>query len=128
MRRPPYGGGWRRLGVHLRFGGHLMTTAVGSKGVRPGVDGGAPRKRRSWSLAERQRIVEAALAPGASVAAAARAHEVNANLVFKWIRRSREGWRDRRCGAGKRALRLSPRRGPAVRRGDRQRGGHPKTA
>jgi transposase len=33
----------------------------------------------------------------------ARAHDVNANLVFKWIRRSREGWRDRR-----RALRRSP--------------------
>jgi transposase len=35
-----------------------------------------------------------ALAPGASVA---RRHGLNANLVFKWIRRSREGWRDRRC-------------------------------
>lgn len=82
---------------------------MGSKGVGLGVDGGAPRKRRSWSLAERRRIVEAALAPGGSVAGVARAHDVNANLVFKWIRRSREGWRDRRCGAGKRALRLSPR-------------------
>ena len=47
--------------------------------------------------------MEAALAPGASVAGVARAHDVNANLVFKWIRRSREGWRDRR-----RALRRSP--------------------
>ena len=53
--------------------------------------------------------MEAALARGASVAAVARAHDVNANLVFKWIRRSREGGRDRRCGAGKGALRLSPR-------------------
>jgi transposase len=54
-------------------------------------------------MVERQRIVAAALAPGASVAGVARAHDVNANLVFKWIRRSREGWRDRR-----RASRRSP--------------------
>jgi transposase len=53
-------------------------------------------------VAERQRIVDAALAPGASVASVARANDVNANQVFKWIRRSREGWRDRRCGVGRR--------------------------
>jgi len=51
-------------------------------------------------VAERQRIVDAALTPDASVAGVARANGVNANLVFKWIRRSREGWPDRRCGAG----------------------------
>ena len=77
-----------------------MTTAAGSNGVGLGVEGGARRKRRSWSVAERQRIVDAALTPGASVAGVARANGVNANLVFKWIRRSREGWPDRRCGAG----------------------------
>ena len=70
-----------------------------------GVEAGQRAKRRSWNMAEQQRIVEAALAPGASVAAVARAHDVNANLVFKWIRRSREGWRDLRCGGSKRALR-----------------------
>jgi transposase len=87
-----------------------MTTAKGSRGLESGgVEAGSRTKRRSWSVAERQRIVDAALAPGASVAAVARSHDVNANLVFKWIRRSREGWRDRRCGPGKRALRLSPR-------------------
>src|SRR5271170_8412249 len=48
------------------------------------------------SLDERKRIVEEAVAPGTSVAAVARRHGLNANLVFKWIRRSREGWRDRR--------------------------------
>lgn len=52
--------------------------------------------RRSWSLEERQRIVAEALAPGASVAAVARLHGLNANLIFKWLRRSREGWLDRR--------------------------------
>jgi transposase len=57
---------------------------------------GAGEVRRTRSLDERRRIVEEALAPGVSVAAVARRHGVNANLVFKWIRRSREGWRDRR--------------------------------
>jgi transposase len=52
--------------------------------------------RRTWSLDERQRIVDEALAPDASVAAVARRHGLNANLVFKWIRRAREGWLDRR--------------------------------
>jgi transposase len=91
-----------------------VTTVKGSKALESGgVEAGSRTKRRSWSLAERQRIVDVALAPGASVAAVARSHDVNANLVFKWIRRSREGWRDRRCEAGKRALRLSPRGGEA---------------
>jgi transposase len=57
---------------------------------------GARERRRTRSLDERKRIVEEALAPGVSVAAVARRHGLNANLVFKWIRRSREGWGDRR--------------------------------
>jgi len=57
---------------------------------------GAGGSRRTRSLEERQQIVAEALAPGASVAAVARRHGLNANLVFKWIRRSREGWLDRR--------------------------------
>ena len=85
-----------------------MTTAAGSNGVGLGVEGGARRKRRSWSVAERQRIVDAALTPGASVAGVARANGVNANVVFKWIRRSREAWPDRRCGAGDGAPTLTP--------------------
>ena len=57
---------------------------------------GIGARRRTRSVAERQRIVAEALAPGASVAAVARRHGLNANLVFKWIRRAREGWLDRR--------------------------------
>jgi transposase len=57
---------------------------------------GAGERRRTRSVDERKRIVEEALAPGVSVAAVARRHGLNANLIFKWIRRSREGWRDRR--------------------------------
>ena len=59
--------------------------------------------RRTWSLAERQRIVDEALAPDASVAAVARRHGLNANLVFKWIRPAREGWLDRRRAPAQKA-------------------------
>ncbi len=59
---------------------------------------GARERRRTRSLTERKQIVEEALAPGASVAAVARRHGLNGNLIFKWIRRSREGWLDRRRG------------------------------
>ena len=65
-------------------------------------------KRRNWSIEERQRIVDEALSPGASVAATARQHGVNANLVFKWIRRGQEGWLDRRRGPRSSALLLAP--------------------
>jgi transposase len=42
------------------------------------------KKRQMRSAAEKLRIVEEALAPGASVALVAREHGVNANQVFKW--------------------------------------------
>src|ERR1700751_2931403 len=57
---------------------------------------GVGERRRTRGLDERKRIVEEALAPGVSVAAVARRHGLTANLIFKWVRRSREGWRDRR--------------------------------
>ena len=64
-------------------------------------DEAGERRRTTRSLDERKRIVEEALASGVSVAAVARRHGLNANLIFKWIRRSREGWRERRRGAAK---------------------------
>ena len=42
------------------------------------------KKRQLRSLAEKRRIVEEALVPGASVALIARAHGVNANQLFAW--------------------------------------------
>jgi transposase len=48
-------------------------------------------KRQYRSLEEKQRIVGEALAEGASVARVARAHGVNANLVFNWCRLYRTG-------------------------------------
>jgi transposase len=48
-------------------------------------------KRRRRSVAERRRVVEETLAPGASVARVARAHGVNANQVFHWRRLYQRG-------------------------------------
>jgi transposase len=47
------------------------------------------RKRRS--AAEKRLIVEQTQEPGASVARVARAHGLNANVVFQWRREYREG-------------------------------------
>jgi len=55
----------------------------------PGVLVRQVRKRRS--AAEKRLIVEQALEPGASVARVARAHGLNANVVFSWRRLYREG-------------------------------------
>lgn len=50
------------------------------------------RRVRRWrSVAEKRRIVELTLLPGASVALVARAHGVNANQVFKWRREFERG-------------------------------------
>ena len=58
-----------------------------------------PTKRQFRSLEEKQRIVGEALAEGASVARVARAHGVNANLVFNWCRLYRAGRLRRRSEA-----------------------------
>ena len=58
-----------------------------------------PTKRQYRTLEEKQRIVGEALAEGASVARVARAHGVNANLVFNWCRLYRAGRLRRRSEA-----------------------------
>jgi transposase len=50
-----------------------------------------PPKRQYRKLEEKLRIVEETLAEGASVARIARAHGVNANLVFNWRRLYQKG-------------------------------------
>ena len=57
--------------------------------------------RRSRSKLERRQIVEETLKAGASVARVARAHEVNANQVFKWRKLYREGRLDVEQNCGK---------------------------
>lgn len=47
--------------------------------------------RRFRPQEERRQIVEETLRPGASVSQVARAHDVNANQVFKWRREYRQG-------------------------------------
>src|SRR5215510_10047200 len=49
------------------------------------------RTRRYRSKLERRGIVEETLKPGVSVALVARAHDVNANQVFKWRRQYEQG-------------------------------------
>jgi len=43
-------------------------------------------KRRSWDDDEKRRIVAQTQVPGVSVSQVARRYDVNANLVFKWLR------------------------------------------
>ena len=50
-----------------------------------------PAKRRYLELEQKRRIVEETLVEGASVAQIARAHGVNANLVFNWRKLYRAG-------------------------------------
>jgi len=44
------------------------------------------RSRRRWSVEEKRQIVSQTLVPGSSVSGVARRYDVNANMVFKWIR------------------------------------------
>jgi transposase len=49
------------------------------------------RRRRRWPLEQKRRIVEATLAPGASIAQVAREHGVNANQLHSWRRLHERG-------------------------------------
>ena len=60
-----------------------------------------PPKRRYLALEQKRQIVEETFAEGASVAQIARAHGVNANLVFNWRRLYRAG---QLCGRGENKL------------------------
>lgn len=49
------------------------------------------RRRRLWDDDEKRRIVAQTRVPGVSVSQVARRYDVNANLVFKWLRDPRFG-------------------------------------
>ena len=49
------------------------------------------QKRQRRSIAEKRKIVEQAMVPGASIARIAREHGVNANMVHYWRKLYREG-------------------------------------
>ena len=50
-----------------------------------------PERRRRWTTAEKVRIVQESLAPGASVVEVARRHDVHRNLLTVWRRQARTG-------------------------------------
>src|SRR5512147_1250125 len=68
----------------------------------------AKPKRRYLSVEQKRRIVEETLAEGASVACIARAHGVNANLVFNWRKLYQTGRLCERGGAKLLPVRVSP--------------------
>jgi transposase len=55
------------------------------------IESVTPVKRRRRSVEEKRRIVEETLRAGASVARVAQRHAINANQVFAWRKRYREG-------------------------------------
>jgi transposase len=56
--------------------------------MRVEVLGGIERRRR-WSSAEKMRLVEETLEPGAQVSEVARRNGISASLLFTWRRQSR---------------------------------------
>jgi len=56
---------------------------------------GRKRPRRRWTLAEKLAIVEAAKTSGDPVSVVARRHGMNANHLFNWLQRDRDGTLDR---------------------------------
>ena len=53
--------------------------------------------RRRYDPASRDQLVAACLEPGVLVSRLAWEHDVNANLVHKWIKKAKEGKRDFPC-------------------------------
>ena len=52
---------------------------------------GTGRRNRSWPETLKREIVAASYAPGSSVSMVARHYDVNANQVFSWRKRYRDG-------------------------------------
>jgi hypothetical protein len=66
------------------------------------VSGGssAKRARRSWTIDEKRAIVDAAKHSGEPVSVVARRHGMNANHLFNWLQRDRDGTLDRQAMYG----------------------------
>jgi transposase len=45
-----------------------------------------PERRRRWSLEQKRALVEASMAPGASIAAVARDADLSPALIYRWRR------------------------------------------
>mgnify|MGYP006265966561 CR=1 FL=1 len=61
-------------------------------------------RRRHFTVGYKRRMVEETLAEGASVSVVARRHDVNANQLFKWRKRYREGLLEETTGTSPAAL------------------------
>lgn len=59
--------------------------------LTPHEDNAAPRRRRSYSQAYKQQMVEETLTGEHSVSQVARRHDVNANQLFKWRKQYQDG-------------------------------------
>jgi transposase len=68
-----------------------------------GLVGAAVRTLRQYPVDLKRRMVEETFAPGSSVSIVARRHDVNANLLFDWRKKYREG----RLGKGQPAPRAT---------------------
>src|SRR6476646_12001036 len=51
----------------------------------------SPERRRRWTSAEKQRIVEESLTADTTVAEVARRHDIHPNLLHLWRRQARSG-------------------------------------
>ena len=60
---------------------------VGYRGVRP--DNLGRRRRRTYTLDEKRRLLAECGEPGTSVSGVAQRHSINANLLFTWRRQMR---------------------------------------
>jgi len=72
------------------FGGAGEPSVVGTQGD------GVRRTRRSWTIEEKRAIVQEAKTSGDPIALVARRHGMNANHLFNWMQRERDGTLDRR--------------------------------
>jgi len=59
--------------------------------------GGSRRARRRWTIDEKLAVVAAAKTSGDPISVVARRHGMNANHLFNWLQRDRDGTLDRRA-------------------------------
>jgi transposase len=62
-----------------------------------GASGAARQSRRQWTIEEKLAIVAAAKTSGDPVSVVARRYGMNANHLFNWLQRDRDGTLDRRA-------------------------------
>jgi len=69
----------------------VMSGASNGSAGSTGYPAAKQETHRQYAIELKRRIVEETFAPGASVSIVARRHDVNANLVFDWRKKYRQG-------------------------------------